>query len=177
MIQNDTTALHFVVTCLSTIIIMTIIPYVMCIMSYVIIIEVHIIITIPRLTAIMQCALYDMCQNGTTALHFAAKEGHQDVVKLLLEKGYDINAKSNVRWAIICAYYICIMYILMVQIVLLWIAMLYCVLYCIVLHCIALYCFVLHCIVLYSSVLYSIVLYYIVSKCCNIHILQFKAVK
>jgi Ankyrin repeats (3 copies) len=98
MFQNDTTALHFVVTCLSMIIIMIIIPYVTCITSYVIIIIVHIIIQISHLTLITQCTLNDACQSGTTALHYAAKEGHQDVVKLLLEKGYDINAKSNVRW-------------------------------------------------------------------------------
>lgn len=36
-------------------------------------------------------------QNGLTALHLAAKEGHLDVVNQLVQLGADINACSKVR--------------------------------------------------------------------------------
>ena len=36
-------------------------------------------------------------QDGLTPLHLAADEGHTECAKLLLDKGADVNAKSNVR--------------------------------------------------------------------------------
>jgi ankyrin repeat protein len=40
--------------------------------------------------------IYIPCQEGTTALHCAAKEGHLAVVKLLLSEGCDIEAADDV---------------------------------------------------------------------------------
>ena len=41
---------------------------------------------------------------GLTALHFAAIEGHNAVVELLLEAGSDIHAKDDVSICITCIY-------------------------------------------------------------------------
>ena len=38
-----------------------------------------------------------MFQDGGTALMYAAERGHPACLKLLLEKGADLEAKSNVR--------------------------------------------------------------------------------
>ena len=38
-------------------------------------------------------------QNGFTALMYAAREGHMDCVRLLLEAGADTEAKSSVRYS------------------------------------------------------------------------------
>jgi hypothetical protein len=38
-----------------------------------------------------------MNEEGETALHLAAGEGHLEIVKLLLEHGADVNAKTAVR--------------------------------------------------------------------------------
>ena len=35
-------------------------------------------------------------QNGVTALHYASQEGHVTIVKLLLEKGADVNICDKV---------------------------------------------------------------------------------
>ncbi len=40
----------------------------------------------------------DFFSNGKTALIWAAKYGHKDIVELLLEKGADINAKDRSGW-------------------------------------------------------------------------------
>ena len=37
-----------------------------------------------------------LLQNHETPLHYAAREGHTDVVQLLIDKGADINAKNKV---------------------------------------------------------------------------------
>jgi ankyrin repeat protein len=36
--------------------------------------------------------------DGSTALHMAARGGHEAVVRLLLEKGAPVNAKDNTGW-------------------------------------------------------------------------------
>jgi len=36
------------------------------------------------------------CQEGHTALHYAAVGGHLDVVRLLITAGCDVNAKDKV---------------------------------------------------------------------------------
>ncbi len=38
----------------------------------------------------------DSVQNGSTALHVAAKNGHLRVVELLIAVGADVNIKTNV---------------------------------------------------------------------------------
>ena len=58
-------------------------------------------ILIPMLTG----HLYSI-QDGWTALHAAAQEGHLIVVETLLEANADVNVKTNVRIAIILAIYI-----------------------------------------------------------------------
>ena len=35
-------------------------------------------------------------QEGATALHYALREGYSDIAKLLLDKGADISATTNV---------------------------------------------------------------------------------
>ena len=37
-----------------------------------------------------------MIQNGVTAIYFASREGHMTVVRLLLEKGADVNICDKV---------------------------------------------------------------------------------
>ena len=37
-----------------------------------------------------------MTQEGLTALHFASQEGHVTIVRLLLEKGADVNICNKV---------------------------------------------------------------------------------
>ena len=37
-------------------------------------------------------------QDGWTPLHWAAQKGSLEVVKLLLDKGVDVNAKTNVSY-------------------------------------------------------------------------------
>ena len=39
-------------------------------------------------------------QDGWTALHAAAQEGHSRVVEMLLEANADVNIKTNVRIAV-----------------------------------------------------------------------------
>ena len=43
-----------------------------------------------------RCSLC-IIQNGLTALHFASKEGHEDIVTELLVRGADVDALTEVR--------------------------------------------------------------------------------
>ena len=42
--------------------------------------------------------IYDFVQDQTTPLHYAAAKGHSDIVKVLLEKEANVNAKKKVRF-------------------------------------------------------------------------------
>jgi hypothetical protein len=55
------------------------------------------LLTLPR-TAVL-CRLRVAHQNGSTPLHLAAEEGNASVVTLLLERGADMAAKTEVRHA------------------------------------------------------------------------------
>ena len=41
------------------------------------------------------CCIYD-CQEGRTALHYAAVGGHIDAVRLLVTAGCDVNSRDEV---------------------------------------------------------------------------------
>ena len=43
------------------------------------------------------CVTLDSVQDGSSALHIAAKEGHSRVVEMLLEADADLNVKNDVR--------------------------------------------------------------------------------
>ena len=43
------------------------------------------------------CVTLDSVQDGSNALHIAAKEGHSRVVEMLLEANADLDVKNNVR--------------------------------------------------------------------------------
>ena len=44
-------------------------------------------------------------QDGDTALYIACQEGHVKVVKLLLDRGADIEAKTNVSYITMESYF------------------------------------------------------------------------
>ena len=46
-------------------------------------------------------------QGGNTPLHWAASSDKEGVVKVLVEKGANINAVNNVSWFIIAMYKLC----------------------------------------------------------------------
>lgn len=56
-----------------------------------------------------------MChqQNGDTAVHYAAKHGHGDIVSFFERNGVDVTAKNSVR---LCSFYLLvIIYILVLK--------------------------------------------------------------